>query len=256
MTRLTYALLLIYAALCYTQDDRFEPSRTGLIVSVMPSSTDLIYAAGRQDDLVGVTSYCNAPGKAVIGDIVVDAEKVLTLRAEFVAGQQSTNARTLEHLQRLGLTVIPTDNNSFEEMAGVLRRLGGDRAADELLARVARVKPGPPLSVYYESTFEPILVPGPGSYVDHVIRRAGGRNIFADMPEPWLEVPWELVLARDPDVLLIAHDRIEQVRARPGWGELHGQVHVVNFEDYVLPTPRLVNGLEQLAEILRGAATP
>ena len=225
-------------------------------MSVIPSSTDLIYAAGRQDDLVGVTRFCNAPGKEIIGDIVVDAEKILVLRAEFVAGQWSTNARTLEHLQRIGLTVIPTDNNTFEEMAGVLRRLGGDRAADELLARVNRVRPGPPLSVYYESTFEPILVPGPGSYVDHVIRRAGGRNVFGDMPEPWLEVPWELVLARDPDVILIAHDRIEQVRARPGWDEIHGRVHVVNFEDYVLPTPRMVNGLEELSEILRAAPNP
>lgn len=256
MRALVYATLIGAGALAYTQDDRFEPARTGLIVSVMPSSTDLVYAAGRQGDLVGVTRFCNAPGKAVIGDIVVDSEKILVLRAEFVVGQWSSNARTLEHLQRLGLTVLPTDSNTFEEMAAVLRRLGGDRAADELMARVGAVRPGKPLSVYYESTFEPILVPGPGSYVDHVIRRAGGRNVFADMREPWLEVPWELVLARDPDILLIAHDRIEQVRARPGWNELHGRVYVVSFEDYVLPTPRMVNGLEELAEILRGAPNP
>ena len=240
MRSATYIVLAAVSAWTYTQDDRFPAPDGDRIVSVMPSSTEMVYAAGQQDRLVGVTAWCDSD-KPKIGDIIVDLEKVLTLRARYVVGMRSANARTLLMLEKAGLTVIPTDVETFEDIAAVIRRLDGDPSALE--ARVAAVKPGRPLTVYFES--------GSGSYVDHVIRRAGGVNAFGDQKGPWEAVPWELVLSRQPDVLLIPRDRIDQVRLRPGFSELRGRVVAVDENNYIYPTPRLINGLEELARILR-----
>lgn len=257
--------LLAGSAWVYTQDDTFPVPQSGLIVSVMPGSTEMVYAAGQEHRLAGVTTLCTYPpearAKPKIGDIVIDMEKVLALRAQYVVGFRIENARTLERLERMGLTVIPTDANNFEEIAAVLRRLGGEEAAQELERRVTAVRPPPRmLSVFYEATAEPIFTPGPGSYVDEVIRRAGGRNAFGDLARPWMEIPWELVLSRDPEVILIGHDAIERARLRPGWGELKavrtGEVHVVDLNQFLYPTPRLADGLERLSGILHDATRP
>jgi iron complex transport system substrate-binding protein len=84
------------------------------------------------------------------------------------------------------------------------------------------------------------------------LRRAGGRNIFDG---GWKLIDWEAVMARDPEVILIAHDRRQGLENRAGWKNLravkNGRVHVVALEHYVYPTPRLADGLEEAARIFR-----
>ena len=110
--------------------------------------------------------------------------------------------------------------------------------------------PGP--TVYIEHSPEPLGTTGPDTYMGDVVRRAGGRNVFDG---GWRLVDWETVLARDPEVILIAHDRKTGYEKRAGWSELRavktGRVYFVAKEHYMYPTPRLADGLEEVARILR-----
>lgn len=248
------------------QDERVTCRR---IVSLVPSATELLFAAGAGDRVVGVTTWCTYPPEArtreKIGDISVNFERVAALAPDLVVSVRSMAGEATGALERMGFRVETVDAESFEEIAQRLRRLGrltghemeGDAAARAMIERVRRVEEAVrgklQPTVFFEATAEPLWSGGPGSYAGDAIRRAGGRNIMTDMDRPWGPVSWEVVLERDPDVILIAHDGLERAQRRAGWAWLKavktGRVHVVPRDAFYYPTPRLVEGLEFAARV-------
>ncbi len=231
------------------------------IVSIVPAATELLFAAGAGGQVAGVTRYCDHPPEAgtrtVVGDLVVDMERVVALSPDLVVA--ASIAPAAAELEARGYPVFAVDPRGFEDIARALRVLGevtghaaeGARAAEELLARVGAVRPPPGgPAVYIEFSVDPIHTTGPESYAGEAIRRAGGRNVFEG---GWRMAEWEAVVARDPEVILVAHDGIEGLEGRAGWKELRavrdGRVHIVPKEHFVYPTPRLVLGLEGAARL-------
>jgi iron complex transport system substrate-binding protein len=128
----------------------------------------------------------------------------------------------------------------------------GEKAASELEARVKAVVAEPGPTVYFEHSPEPLGTTGPDTYAGDALRRAGARNIFDG---GWRLIDWEAVMKRDPEVILITHDRKEELERRAGWSNLRAvrnkRVYFVAKANYLYPTPRLVNGLEEAARIFR-----
>lgn len=239
------------------------------VVSILPSVTELIHAVGAEDRLVGVTTYCDYPPEAArkekIGDIRLNYEKLLALRPDVVLSVERMRREDNAQLRAMGLPVVEIYGESFEEIAEAMRLLGrltectarADAEAAALLARVRaveeRVKGKPRPRVFFESSSEPIWSVSPRSYAGDMIARAGGDNIMTDLRDAWGPVSWELVLARDPDVILIAHAATSRPESRAGWSRLKavrtGRVYVVPKEEFVYPTPRLALGLERAAKL-------
>lgn len=246
-----------------------EPLRR--IVSIAPSATELLFAAGAGDLLVGATRYCDWPPEARalprVGDIVIDYERLEALRPDLVVTAYSITRGTTAELEAKGYAVFAVDPGTFEEIGEALRALGGlagrgeagRRAAEALEARVRAVRPADPPgpTFYFEHSSDPLGGAGPETYVGDALRRAGGRNVLEG---GWRPVDWEVILARDPEVILVAHDRREGLERRAGWGRLRavrdGRVYFVPKERFVYPTPRLAEGLEEAARIFRGEKTP
>lgn len=242
------------------------------IVSIVPSITELIFAAGAGDQLVGVTDYCTYPpeakAKEKIGSIVVNYEKVIALKPDVVMSSEGLVHKTNEELRRTGLRVETFEPQSFEEIAATIRKIGhltghteeAEANAREIISRVRKVeaavrgKPQP--TVFFESTYNPLWTAGPNSFPGDAIRRAGGKNIMIDLKNPWAQVSWEVVLKRDPDIILIAHTHTENMESRAGWSGLKAvkanRVYKVPSEEFVLATPRLVLGLERAARLFHG----
>jgi iron complex transport system substrate-binding protein len=234
------------------------------IVSIIPSGTELLFAVGAGDQVAGVTTYCDWPpeakAKPKIGDIVVDYEKLATIKPDVVVTSYSQTKKTSGEIEGKGYALFSVEPHSFEEIARALRTLGkisgheaeGEKAAASLEARVRAVVAEPGPTFYFEHSAEPLGTTGPDSYLGDALRRAGGRNIFDG---GWKLIDWEAVMARDPEVILIAHDRRQGLENRAGWKNLravkNGRVHVVALEHYVYPTPRLADGLEEAARIFR-----
>jgi iron complex transport system substrate-binding protein len=234
------------------------------IVSIIPSTTELLFDVGAGEQVVGVTTYCDWPPEAKqkpkIGDIVVDYEKLAALKPDVVVTSWSTTKKASAEIEGKGYALFSVEPRSFEEIVDSLRKLGaltgheaeGERAAAALEARVKAVVATPGPTVYIEHSPEPLGTTGPDTYMGDAIRRAGGRNVFDG---GWHLVDWEAVMARDPDVILIAHDRKTGYESRAGWNNLRAvknkRVYFVAKEHYMYPTPRLADGLEEAARIFR-----
>jgi iron complex transport system substrate-binding protein len=239
----------------------FPPRR---IVSIIPSTTELLFSVGAGEQVAGVTTYCDWPpeakAKPKIGDIVVNYERLAALKPDVVVTSWSQTKKTAAEIESKGYAVFSVEPHSFEEIARALRTLGkvsgheaeGERAAAALEARVQAVVAAPGPTFYFEHSAEPLGTTGPDSYLGDALRRAGGRNIFEG---GWKLIDWEAVMARDPEVILIAHARAQGLENRAGWKNLKavktGRVHIVPLEHYVYPTLRLADGLEEAARIFR-----
>jgi iron complex transport system substrate-binding protein len=233
------------------------------IVSTVPSLTEMLYAVGAGDQVVGVTTYCGYPPEAgkkpKVGSINVDYEAVAALKPDVVATSVAVAHQSAAELESLGYKVFSVDPRSVAAVASGLRLLGSltgheaeaERVASSFEARVraASAPPGP--TVYFEHSADPLGTAGPDTYVGDAIRIAGGRNIFEG---GWTLIEWEAVLARDPDVILISHDRKEGLERRTGWSNLKavkaGRVYFVAKEHFLYPTPRLADGVEEAARLL------
>jgi len=239
------------------------PARPARIVSLAPSTTELLFAVGAGGQVAGVTTYCEVPAGAKVqkvGDIILDWEKLAGIGPDLILAAPSISKKTCQDLESKGYVVFGVDPRSFEEIAKALETVGGitghgeegRRAAEALRARVRAVAPSSGPTFYFEHSADPLGTTGPESYVGEALRLAGGRNVFEG---GWRMVDWESVMAKDPEVILIAHDRKEGLERRAGWKDLRavkaGRVHFVAKEHFVYPTPRLAEGLDEAARIFR-----
>lgn len=246
------------------------PVKIERIVSVVPSATELVFAAGAGDLLVGVTTWCVYPPEATriakIGDMRVNYEAVVALKPDLVVSAQNLAAGTNEQLRGLGLRVLSIDPQSLSDVGLALRLLGdvtGRREASEkasadfecrvagILKRVKDVARRP--TVYLEASSQPHAA-APGMTADEIIRLAGGTNIITESHAgKWIPISWELVLSRDPDFVIVAHDYTPYPWDRPGWSNLKAaKKPKIQFDkaEFMFPTPRLADGLEHLARTL------
>ena len=241
------------------------------IVSIVPSVTEMLFAAGAGDLVVGVTTYCDYPPEAMqvakIGDMRVNYEAVVTLKPDLIVSSHDLAAKSNEQLRGLGYPVLGLDPKNLAEIAAGLRLLGevtgrreaAERAAVEherrveaILARVGKVTRRP--TVYLEATSQPHAA-APGMTADEIIRLAGGTNIITESyAGKWIPISWEVVLSRDPEFIVVAHKYDPQPRERPGWAGLQavkaGRVFEWDKAHFMYPTPRLAVGLELLARAL------
>lgn len=190
------------------------------IVSLIPATTEIIYALGADRCLVGRSIYDNFPPevRAVpdVGHAIgVAIERVVTLRPDLVllvAG--SDNARTVAEFDRLGVRSLVFRMNRLEDLRSTIARLGAvlerPGRADSLWSAIdadlndvrdrttALDRP----TVYYDIAHPPPFTIGRGSYLDSLIFIAGGRNVFHDVEAPSPTVSLEAIVARDPDVIV------------------------------------------------------
>ena len=190
------------------------------IISLAPSITENLFALGAGDRVVGVTSWCDYPAEAqtktVIGDAMnLNLELLLSLEPDLVVGDSNLVASHIESLQEFGIEVFviaPTD------LAGVRQSLlelgdaiGASERARELAAEmeqrqrelVASVSTAEKIRVFVEIWNEPLMTAGPGSFIDEIIGLAGGENIAHDADNPWPMFSEELVIERDPQVVIL-----------------------------------------------------
>lgn len=209
------------------------------IVSLVPAVTEILYAIGAADGLVGRSVWDDEPPavRAVpsVGDALrPDAERVLARRPDLVilhAGPDAAGAA--ERLSGLGAPTFAVRIDDFEDLDRTVRRLGlllgREPEAEALRVRIrseleevrASTAGLPRVSVYYDVAWPPAITIGAGSYLDELIAIAGGRNVFGDLPAPSPRVALEAIVARDPDVIVVPGDAAAGASAspgeRPGW---------------------------------------
>src|SRR5216110_680189 len=205
------------------------------IVSLLPSFTEILFAIGAGDRLVGRTTWCDYPPAALAVPSVGDAmppsvEAVAARRPDLVVLYRSgPNVTAAEQLERLGIPTVLLDLNLLEELGAATRRLGtltGRQVpAESLAAAVDRVVSQPPAPSTQSLAFivwdNPPIVIGAGSYLDRLAALVGARNVFHDVGSPSAQVSIETIAARDPDFVAVLSDSTmrgpPRYAARPEW---------------------------------------
>lgn len=237
------------------------------IVSLAPNVTELLFAVGAGSQVVAVTKWCNFPAKTEklpkIGDVTVDYEKLLMLKPDLVVAEASLNSETLLKLAALKVRLLILKNQTFADLSNSLRLVGEVTGHKQRgIKEAARLEKGLELLkavyvterplVYLEIWGEPFMTAGPGTFLDDVIKLAGGRNLGAALPVGFSQVSGETILKNNPDVIVIANAgvSVEDVARRPGWKHLSAvknkKVYVINPDILVRPGPRLLEGANQL----------
>lgn len=218
------------------------PAPARRVVSLVPAVTELFFALGAGDRLVGRTRFGVHPPAARevpgVGDGVrPSTELLLSRRPDLVVLYAGPDNRGVAaELERVGLRTLAVRHDDLTDLERNLRRLGlavGCAREASALARilrgrleaVARATSGlPRRRVYYEVWHDPPITIGAGSYLDSLLTLAGGDNVFGDLEAPSPQVSLEAIAAREPEVVLWsagaeAHDRPSPSR-RPGWRAL------------------------------------
>jgi iron complex transport system substrate-binding protein len=247
------------------------PSR---IVSIAPSNTELLFALGLDDRVVGVDTYSNFPPEAThkpqMGSYLEpDLERIVAAAPDLVLATETHVQTVLPQLETLGLTTVVLEpanlDGVFADMT-LLGRVTDDADGAEALvcalqtqvaALQAKVAGAPKPRVFFELSPD-LYTAGPGSFIDDLITRAGGVNVAAGASEQWPQLSAEAVVAADPEVILLVDHGAgvspEQVASRPGWQHVSAVVadRIVTIDPDLVtrPGPRLVDGLEAIAAAL------
>lgn len=250
------------------------PAPPTRIVSAAPSTTELAFAVGLGGEVVAVDKFSNYPPEAAsrtsIGSYIdPDLESILGARPDLVLVTDVHLAELVPALDKRG---IPTLVLSAKNIEGVLLNLlllgrvadddaEAERVVADLRTRIAaveaRVAGRDPVSVFYE--LDPSLfTTGPGTFIDDVIRRAGGRNIAAAAGEAYPQLSAEDVIAADPAVILLADEAAgvtpEAIAGRAGWASVDavesGRIVLIDPDIGSRPGPRVVDALERIAAAL------
>ncbi len=241
------------------------------VVSLVPSVTEIVFAVGAGERLVGNTSYCDYPpaarGVYKVGDFAnPDIERIVALHPVLVFLSLPVHRPLAEKLAELGIDCYASSPASVEdvlaEIDSIGRLLDAAPAAGRVVGRMrARLEALPqhadsPL-VYAEVSAAPMMSFGGGTFLDAVLRRAGGRNLYAGEPGEYLTVDPETVVAADPDAILILHPEADarEVSSRLGWQGIAavraGRVYDRLDPDLLVrPGPRVVDGIVALERVL------
>lgn len=247
------------------------------IVSLAPSVTETLFALGLGDRVVGDTDFCNYPPEAkqkarIGGPVNPSIETIAALHPDLVVASGEINRReTVQALERLGIAVYGTDPRNVEEVLSSTERLGellGARGAASLLTASLRRRLAeldqqlaglPPKKVLMVVWLEPLMSVGRNAFLSDALRRAGAHSVI-DSPHPWPTIDLEEVVRLQPQYLIFSNDNAQQVQReltevqeRPGWRRLEAvrnRRFIVLSEAISHPSPRLVDGIEQLARAL------
>lgn len=249
------------------------------IISLSPSTTELLFELGAGSSVVGATKNCNYPPEALkvtrVGTGTMEGisrETILSLKPDLVLCKWDTHAPLLELLDRVGIRSISLGPETIEELFGEARLLGrvtgledaaetlisqmSDRR-DRLMGRVAKLEPSQRRSVFYEVWDDPLMTAGPKSFIGELLKMGQMRNIFDDTDVRYPRISSEVVVARNPDVILAPTNHMKQVEferlaTRPGWANINAitkkQVFIINGDEVSRCGPRLLNALDQMID--------
>jgi iron complex transport system substrate-binding protein len=248
------------------------------IISLSPSNTEIAFALGLAERLIGVTEYCNYPleaqEKEIIGSFATpNIERIVELDPDLILAS-TIHEEAVTQFEALGLTVLVIESSTLDELYTsilLMAELTGITTAGEALIVsmeerigaveeiVAQIPEEERVRVYYEVYSDPLMSAGRGVFINEIIDTAGGNNIFRDIDEDYPQISAEVVAERQPQIILYpdyhgtADLVMESMVARPGWESVpavvEGRVYAISDDAFARPGPRVVIAVEEAAKL-------
>jgi len=243
------------------------------VVSLGPSFTEIIFALEAEEKLIGVTTYCDYPEaasqKPKVGDFLNPSiERIIALEPDCILATGPTQARTIDRLEKLGLTVVQLNPESITGVLRCIRVIGHIVGRDSAAAALTGELWGSVTGLYrltsqienrkrvfVEIDTNPLVSAGPGSFPGELITLAGGDNII-ESGSAYPVVNPEEVIRGDPEVMIIASPAVslKEARERLGWQQVSAvrseSIRRVDPSRISRPGPRAVRGAAELYELI------
>jgi iron complex transport system substrate-binding protein len=242
------------------------------IISLAPSETEVLFALGLGDRVVGVDDWSDYPeeakSKTKIGGMEANTEVILQAEPDLVVGGLTLNGTAVEQLRGLGLTVFTSEPKTLDQVMEHIELIGRitnrNAEAAEVIAKMkeerqkvldvaASLTEEEKRTVYIE--FSPGWTVGKGEFMDELITLSGAVNV-ADQAG-WYEISEEKIIESNPDVILFSKNvpgLEDTIKGRAGWDKIEAiaQNRLAGLDDSLIsrPGPRLTQGLLETAKAI------
>lgn len=245
------------------------------IVSLAPHATELIFAAGGGDRIVGTVGYSDYPAAALkiprVGSHQqIDVERIIALKPDLlVVWLHGNSERQLEHIRKLGIPFFFSEPKKLTDIPTSIERLGilmgTEQKANKVaiaeraeLARLgAQYRNRPTVRMFYQVWGKPLYTLNGGNIMSDVIRLCGGENVFAKLPIPAPTVTLESVLLENPEVMMTGDRQAEKSGGLEMWKSYQNLLAVKNDNLFSVDAdlvnragPRLIEGAAMVCEKL------
>lgn len=247
------------------------------IVALSPSAAEILFAVGAGDQVAAVSEFTDFPeaakAKPVVGGFdgkTLSVETIMSFKPDLVYLTEGMHNFLIATLESNGIAYYISKGESIasveQEILDIGKLTGHDKEAKKIvdgmekkLAKVAAsAKKSTPVKVYYEVWNAPYMSVGATSFINDVISKAGGENIFADLSDAYPMVSEEAIITREPAVILLpssSGQAASSVGLRNGWADIpavkNGKVIVVDDNFYTRPGPRIADVVVELSELLK-----
>ena len=251
------------------------PESVEKVVTLTASNTEILFALGAEDMLVGRDAYSNYPEAAAsipaMGDYTApDVEAIVAAGADVVFASTGLQKETIEKLEGLDVAVVCSEAETFaqiydsiELVAKVIgKEEAGKETVDALKARAQAVQDkapaAPSRSVYYVMSYGEYgnWTGGMGSFINDMIVMAGGTCVTHDISYAWADFSLETLVERDPDIILLSSlYTTDDLKAAAGYKDLtavkEGRVYTISYDMVERPGPRAFDALEEISQIIQ-----
>ncbi len=266
------AIILIFISAC--SSDISSDSPEGYI-SLSPAVTEILFRLNADDKLVGVTDYCDYPDgvseKESVGDMVNPSiEMIAYLNPETIFTAGEPQEKLAARLTDMGYNVVEAESRSIQEIYDNILKISeitgnpdeGERLVSEIKKEIAgigkKLKNRDKKKVYVEISASPVMSPGKNSFLNDVIKKAGGVNVSAGFDRSYVLSGEEFIVEKNPEVILILSEagrgrkeRMKRVFGREVDAAEKGDIYYVEEkESIVRPGPRVSEGIRKMAEII------
>lgn len=279
MNKKRFLSILVFAGLlfsCFAKKPKAaESTYPKSIVALSPSAAEILFAVGAGDQVSAVSEFTDYPAEAAAKPVVggfdgktLSIETIMSFKPDLVYLTEGMHNFLIATLESNGIAYYISKGDSIasveKEILDVGKLTGHDKEAKKVvdgmekkLAKVAK-KSGAPVKVYYEVWNAPYMSVGTTSFINDVIVKAGGENIFGDLTDAYPMVSEESIISRQPAVILIpssSGQAASSVALRNGWADIpavkNGKVFVVDDNVYTRPGPRIADVVEEMAGLLK-----
>jgi iron complex transport system substrate-binding protein len=266
---------IVIVALLFLYKHSISSEKRLRIISLAPSTTEILFALGLDKEIMGVSQFCNYPKEAQSKERIgtfsePNIERILSLKPDIIFCTGLEQIVIIEKLRQLNLNMCISDPSDIKGLFDSIEEIGeltDKKDAAQILIRkmkadiesvtliTKKIPENNRLKVFVEIWHDPLMTVGNSSFVDELIRLAGGINIANDTKRPYSVFSPEEVIRRNPDCIILAY--MDQpggpdiVKSRLGWRDISAVknnriYNDINPDLFLRPGPRVTEGLKEI----------
>lgn len=235
------------------------------IISLIPSSTEMLFAIGFGEEVIAVSNYCNYPSKEIeglprIGDQNLNVEKIVSLKPSILVDTNGIHTKYEPIFKKLNLNYVNLNMKSMKDIpleAARLAELLGDKNKAETfiekwnseIKQMSSTCNTNNSKIYMEIWNNPIQAVGRNNIMDSIIEASGGKNALEKLND-YPVVNSEILMVANPDIIVLAYPDadVESVKKRPGWKSIKAvkkdQIITIDQDTIVRPGPRNIEAIK------------